>query len=77
MAEPTDGRVDAVLDAVTAGPRVLVAVAARALDRSGADLTLSQCRALVTLARRGPMNLVSLARELGVNRPRRRGCAPG
>lgn len=60
-------RVDEILDAVTAGSRVLVGIAARSLDRSGADITLAQCRALVSVAQRGPMNLVSLAEVLDVN----------
>lgn len=58
---------DAVLDAVSAGSRVLVAIAARSLEQAGTDVTLSQCRTLVTLAQRGPMNLVTLAQALGVN----------
>lgn len=60
-------RVDDILDAVTAGSRVLVGIAARSLDRSRADITLAQCRALVTVAQRGPMNLASLAEALDVN----------
>jgi DNA-binding MarR family transcriptional regulator len=58
---------DEILDAVTAGSRVLVGIAARSLDRSGADITLSQCRALVTLTQRRPLSLVGLAEALGVN----------
>lgn len=67
VTEEPDGRLDAILDAVTAASRVLVGIAARSLDRSGADVTLSQCRLLVTLAQRGPMNLVGLAEVLQVN----------
>ncbi len=67
MTEEPDGRLDAILDAVTAASRVLVGIAARSLDRSGADITLSQCRLLVTLAQRGPLNLVGLAEVLQVN----------
>ena len=58
---------DDILDAVTAGSRVLVGIAARSLDRSGADLTLAQCRALVTLTQRGPLSLVGLAGALAIN----------
>ncbi|MBW3548093.1 MAG: MarR family transcriptional regulator [Actinobacteria bacterium] len=67
VTEEPDGRLDAILDAVTAASRVLMGIAARALDRSKADITLSQCRLLGTLAQRGPMNLVGLARALQVN----------
>jgi DNA-binding MarR family transcriptional regulator len=56
-----------ILDAVTAGSRVLVRIAARSLDRSGADITLPQCRALVTLHQLGPLSLVGLADALGVS----------
>ena len=58
---------DDILGAVTAGSRVLVGIAARALDRSEVDITLSQCRALVTLAQSGPLNLIGLAEALAVS----------
>lgn len=67
MTQNGGPRLDEILDAVTAGSRVLVAIAARSLDHSGADVTLSQCRALVTLTQRGPLSLVGLAEALGVN----------
>lgn len=67
MAQEGDPGLDEILDAVTAGSRVLVAIAARSLDHSGVDLTLSQCRALVTLTQRGALSLVGLAEALGVN----------
>lgn len=67
MARGTDDRLDEILDAVTAGSRVLVGIAARSLDRSEVDITLAQCRALVTLAQSGPLNLLGLADALGVS----------
>lgn len=67
MTQNDGPTVDEVLDAVTAGSRVLVGIATRSLDRSGTDITLSQCRALVTLTQRGPLSLVGLAEALAVN----------
>ncbi len=67
MANRPDDRLDRILDAVTAGSRVLVRIAAQSLDRSGADITLSQCRALVTMAQLGPLGLVELAEALSVH----------
>jgi DNA-binding MarR family transcriptional regulator len=67
MTEHGAPGLDEILDAVTAGSRVLVGIAARSLDRSGVDITLSQCRALVTLHQLGPLSLVGLADALGVN----------
>lgn len=67
MTQDAAPKLDEIVDVVTAGCRVLVGIAARALDRSGADITLSQCRALVTLAQLGPLSLVGLAGALRVN----------
>lgn len=67
MTQSGGPELDEILDAVTAGSRVLVGIATRSLERSGADLTLSQCRALVTLTQRGPLSLVGLAEALAVN----------
>lgn len=67
MVRDSDDVLDELLDAVTAGSRVLVGIAARSLDRSGVDITLAQCRALVTLAQSGPLNLVGLADALGIS----------
>jgi len=58
---------DAVLDAVVAGSRVLVAISTRSLDATAHDVTLPQCRALATLGQLGPQSLVGLAAALGVN----------
>lgn len=58
---------DAVLDAVVAGSRVLVAISARSLDATAHDVTLPQCRTLATLGQLGPLSLGGLADSLGVH----------
>lgn len=58
---------DAVLDAVVAGSRVLVAISTRSLEATAHDVTLPQCRALATLGQLGPLSLGSLATSLGVH----------
>lgn len=58
---------DAVLDAVVAASRVLVAISTRSLEATSHDVTLTQCRALATLGQLGPQSLVGLAAALGVN----------
>ena len=68
----TSGRHDledpeAVVDAVVAASRGLVAIAARSLGAAGEDVTLAQYRGLVVLASRGPQRLVDLAGFLAVN----------
>jgi DNA-binding MarR family transcriptional regulator len=59
--------IDAVLDAVVAGSRVLVALSTKSLAATSHDVTLPQCRALATLGQLGPQSLVGLAAALGVN----------
>ncbi|MGH3734886.1 MAG: MarR family winged helix-turn-helix transcriptional regulator [Micromonosporaceae bacterium] len=53
--------------AVLTASRLLVAVSAHSLAEVEEALTLPQFRALVVLASRGPMKLVGLAAQLGVN----------
>lgn len=67
MPTPPTSDLDAVLDAVVAGSRVLVAISTRSLDATAHDVTLPQCRALATLGQLGPQSLVGLASALGVN----------
>ena len=55
------------MDAVLAGSRVLVAIAARSLAASGEDVTLPQYRTLVILAYNGPQRTIDLAEQLDVN----------
>jgi DNA-binding MarR family transcriptional regulator len=56
-----------LVEAVLHASRVLVAVAVRSLAAAHPDLTLSQHRALVVLATRGPQRVRDLAALLGVN----------
>ena len=56
----------AVMDAVLAASRVLVAIAARSLAAAGEDVTLPQYRTLVVLAYAGPRRTIDLAEELEV-----------
>lgn len=60
---------DAVVDAVLTASRVLVAIAARSLSDAGEAVTLTQYRALVVLASRGPQSLAALADALAVTPP--------
>ncbi|HVX20305.1 MAG TPA: MarR family winged helix-turn-helix transcriptional regulator [Acidimicrobiales bacterium] len=59
----------AVVDAVLSASRVLVAIAARSLADIGEEVTLTQYRALVVLASRGPQGVGPLAEALGVTPP--------
>ena len=56
-----------MLDVVVAASRVLVGIATRSLEATARDVTLPQCRALVTMAQLGPSSLVALADALRVN----------
>lgn len=67
VGDQAEEKLDEIVDAITAGSRVLVGIAARSLERCGVDITLAQCRALVTLSQIGPLSLVGLADALGVN----------
>lgn len=61
---PPAGR--GLVDAVLAASQVMVAVAARSLDASAADVTLPQFRALVVLSVRGAQRPTDLAADLRV-----------
>ena len=58
-----------MVDAVLTASRVLVAIAARSLADVGEQVTLTQYRALVVLASRGPQNVAALAEALAVTPP--------
>ncbi len=58
---------DDVVDAVLSASRALVAVAARSLAGAEAEVSLTQYRALVVLASRGPQRASDLADELHVH----------
>jgi DNA-binding MarR family transcriptional regulator len=66
-AVPGRGGVDqAVVDAVLAASRTLIAVATRSLGAAAEETTIAQYRALVVLASRGPQRIVDLAAALEV-----------
>lgn len=62
-----DGDTEAVVDAVLAASRAVVAVATRSLGAAAEETTLAQYRALVVLISRGPQRMVDLARALAVS----------
>jgi len=55
------------VDAVLAASRVLIGVAARSLAAVEDTVTLTQVRALVIIASRGPLHLAALAEDMGVH----------
>jgi DNA-binding MarR family transcriptional regulator len=57
---------EAVVDAVLAASRSLIAVATMSLGAAAEETTLAQYRALVVMASRGPRRLTDLAGALGV-----------
>jgi DNA-binding MarR family transcriptional regulator len=57
---------EAAVDAVLTASRALVAVATMSLGAAAEDTTISQYRALVVLASRGPQRMVDLAAALAV-----------
>jgi DNA-binding MarR family transcriptional regulator len=57
----------AEVDAVLAASRVLIGVAARSLAAVEDTVTLTQVRALVIVASRGPLHLAALADDMGVH----------
>jgi DNA-binding MarR family transcriptional regulator len=61
-----DGQ-DKIVDGLSALGRALVAITARTLASLDNELTLSQYRAMVVLASRGPLRSVDLAAELGLH----------
>jgi DNA-binding MarR family transcriptional regulator len=57
----------AEVQAVLAASRVLIGVAARSLAAVEDTVTLTQVRALVIVASRGPLHLAALAEDMGVH----------
>lgn len=55
------------VEAVLAASRVLIGVAARSLAAVEDTVTLTQVRALVIIASRGPLHLAALAEHMGVH----------
>ena len=69
MSEAVPGRHgtdEAVVDAVLAASRTMIAVATRSLGAVAEETTIAQYRALVVLASRGPQRMVDLAEALEV-----------
>jgi DNA-binding MarR family transcriptional regulator len=64
---PPDAALTRQVDAVMAAARVLVAVVASSVAEVEDQVSLPQLRILVTLATRGPLNLVAVAESLGVH----------
>src|SRR5262249_14615293 len=56
----------AVIDALLAASRAMVAIASRSLADTDPDVTLPQSRALVLMASRGPQRIADVADDLGV-----------
>jgi DNA-binding MarR family transcriptional regulator len=65
-ATTAPGSGEAIVDALLSMSRVLMGLTARTLDERNVDVTLTQYRALVVLASRGPQRTMDLAVELGV-----------
>ena len=66
---PAQADQDSMVDAVLTASRVLVAIAARSLADAGEQVTLTQYRALVVLASRGPQSMAALAEAVAVTPP--------
>ncbi len=66
MHEKRQATNDEVIEAVLDASRAIVGLAVRSLTSVSEDVTLTQFRALVVLASRGPQTLAALAEELGV-----------
>ena len=61
-----DDSLDAITDALLTASRLLVAVSARSIAEVDETITIPQCRTLVILSARGPINLATLAGLLGL-----------
>src|SRR6476659_1575411 len=67
VAEETDPAFDNEVEAVLAASRVLIGVAARSLAPVEDTVALTQFRALVIIASRGPLHLAALADAMQVH----------
>ena len=65
VAAPEDS-VDLIADALLTASRSLVAISARSIAHVDETITIPQFRTLVILSNQGPMNLATLASQLGV-----------
>lgn len=57
---------DVITDALLTASRLLVAISARSIALVDENITITQFRTLVILSSQGPMNLATLAGQLGV-----------
>jgi DNA-binding MarR family transcriptional regulator len=64
----TEDSLDLITDALLTASRLLVAISARSIAHVDETITIPQFRTLVILSIRGPMNLGTLAGQLGVQR---------
>jgi DNA-binding MarR family transcriptional regulator len=65
-AAGTEDSLDVITDALLTASRLLVAISARSIAHVDETITIPQFRTLVILSNRGPMNLATLAGQLGV-----------
>jgi DNA-binding MarR family transcriptional regulator len=64
VVDELDASDDELVDAIVATSRALVAIAAVSIEASPVDVTLSQYRALVVLAVRGPQRMSDLGQAM-------------
>jgi DNA-binding MarR family transcriptional regulator len=57
---------DVITDALLTASRLLVGISARSIAQVDETITMAQFRTLVILSHRGPVNLATLANQLGV-----------
>ena len=65
-ALPVDDSLDAITDALLTASRLLVAISAHSIALVDESITIPQFRTLVILSNQGPINLATLAGQLGV-----------
>lgn len=65
-ATVAEDSVDLIADALLTASRLLVAISARSIAGVDDTITITQFRTLVILSSQGPMNLATLAGQLGV-----------
>lgn len=66
QATAADESLDVITDALLTASRLLLAISARSISQVDETITIPQFRTLVILSNRGPINLATLAGELGV-----------
>ena len=66
MSHQLHESLDAITDALLTASRLLVGISAHSLSMVDENITIPQCRTLVILSNRGPVNFATLAGLLGV-----------